>query len=86
MSIGLCLDPTEFLCPNYTEANQENDTNVIKGIIAWESIGSIVMTNATLGKSTLLTTGLLQVGVTHAASCAPWCLSVSEVLQLPLLS
>lgn len=71
MSTGLCLDPTEFLCPNYTEANQEHDTNVIKGIIAWESTGSIVMTNATLGKSILLTIGLLHVEITPAASCAP---------------
>lgn len=44
----------EFLCPNYTEANQMRDVDVIKGIIAWESLGSIVMTNATLGKSTQL--------------------------------
>ena len=48
--IGLCEDPMEFLCPNYTEANQIHDADIIKGIIAWESLGSILMTNATLGE------------------------------------
>ena len=48
---GLCEDPAEIFCPNYTEAIRACDLDIIKGIIAYESIGSILMTNATLGKA-----------------------------------
>lgn len=48
---GLCEDPREVLCSNYTDIHDVHGNDVIKGLILWESPGSVFFANATLGES-----------------------------------
>lgn len=46
---GLCEDPKEVLCGNYTEIVDVDGANIVKGLVLWEAPGSALFKNATLG-------------------------------------